>query len=41
MNIRKSGREGEGGLNDRVGVDFVQKEKIVSYGFGGDDVGRR
>lgn len=41
VNIRNSGREGEGGLNDRVGADFVQKEKITPGGFGGDDVGRR
>lgn len=41
VNIRNSGGEGEGGLNDRVGADFVQKEKIAPCGFGGDDVGRR
>lgn len=41
VNIRNSGRDGEGGLNDGVGADFVQKEKITPSGFGGDDVGRR
>lgn len=41
VNIRNSGREGEGGLNDSVGADFVQKEKITPSGFGGDDVGKR
>lgn len=41
VNIRNSGREGEGGLNESVGADFVQKEKITPSGFGGDDVGKR
>ncbi|KAH9331421.1 hypothetical protein KI387_003529, partial [Taxus chinensis] len=41
VHIKNSGKEGEGGLNERVGADFVHKEKVVPCGFGVDDVGRR
>ncbi|XP_026385423.1 phosphoacetylglucosamine mutase-like [Papaver somniferum] len=41
IQIRNSGREGEGVLNQGVGADFVQKEKIVPSGFGQIDVGKR
>lgn len=37
--VRNSG--GEGVLNDGVGADFVQKEKVTPYGFGPADVGIR
>ncbi|XP_071722352.1 phosphoacetylglucosamine mutase-like [Rutidosis leptorrhynchoides] len=39
MEVRNSGLEGEGELNERVGADFVQKEKVVPLGFGTEDVG--
>ncbi|KAI3892058.1 hypothetical protein MKX03_030892 [Papaver bracteatum] len=41
IQVRNSGREGEGILNQGVGADFVQKEKIVPSGFGQIDVGKR
>lgn len=37
--VRNSGKEGV--LNDGVGADFVQKEKVAPHGFGRSDVGRR
>ncbi|KAF8085414.1 hypothetical protein N665_0667s0011 [Sinapis alba] len=41
VEIRNTGREG-GVLNEGVGADFVQKEKVVPLGFGlKDDVGVR
>ncbi|KAF3790335.1 Phosphoacetylglucosamine mutase [Nymphaea thermarum] len=36
--VRNSGKEGEGLLNERVGADFVQKEKIAPLGFSPIDV---
>ncbi|KAM7258611.1 hypothetical protein ACFE04_014352 [Oxalis oulophora] len=41
IEVRNSGKEGEGELNDGVGADFVQKEKVVPQGFGDGDVGIR
>lgn len=41
IQVRNSGKEGEGVLNHGVGADFVQKEKIVPSGFGQIDVGKR
>ncbi|XP_022717269.1 phosphoacetylglucosamine mutase-like [Durio zibethinus] len=40
MEVRNFGKGG-GLLNDGVGADFVQKEKVVPRGFGSDDVGIR
>ncbi|XP_038880074.1 phosphoacetylglucosamine mutase [Benincasa hispida] len=40
IEIRNSGK-GEGVLNEGVGADFVQKEKIVPCSFGSQDVGIR
>ncbi|XP_022968702.1 phosphoacetylglucosamine mutase-like [Cucurbita maxima] len=40
IEIRNSGK-GEGVLNERVGADFVQKEKTVPCSFGSQDVGIR
>ncbi|XP_043715608.1 phosphoacetylglucosamine mutase isoform X1 [Telopea speciosissima] len=40
IQVHNSGKEG-GFLNDRVGADYVQKEKIVPCGFGPNDVGIR
>lgn len=40
IEIRNSGK-GEGVLNEGVGADFVQKEKIVPLGIGSQDVGIR
>ena len=40
IEVRNSGREG-GLLNEGVGADFVQKEKVVPSGFGSKDVGKR
>ncbi|KAL8088991.1 hypothetical protein AgCh_038663 [Apium graveolens] len=37
--VRNSGKEGV--LNDGVGADFVQKEKVTPHGFGPADVGIR
>lgn len=34
LTIRNKGEEGEGLLNDGVGADFVQKEKVPPQGFG-------
>ncbi|GJS09676.1 phosphoacetylglucosamine mutase [Tanacetum coccineum] len=39
VEIRNSGKEGV--LNEGVGADFVQKEKVVPQGFGPPDVGVR
>ena len=33
VHVRNSGSEGEGLLNDGVGADFVQKEKVPPRGF--------
>lgn len=41
IEVRNSGRRGEGVLNEKVGADYVQKEKVVPYGFGSNDVGIR
>lgn len=40
IEVWNSGREG-GVLNEGVGADFVQKEKVVPSGFGLQDVGIR
>lgn len=40
LEIRNTGRDG-GVLNESVGADFVQKEKVVPLGFGLNDVGMR
>lgn len=40
IEVRNSGKGG-GVLNEGVGADFVQKEKIVPSGFGSQDVGIR
>lgn len=40
IEIRNSGKEG-GVLNDGVGADYVQKEKVVPSGFSSKDVGKR
>ncbi|KAH0860577.1 hypothetical protein HID58_088838, partial [Brassica napus] len=40
VEIRNTGRDG-GVLNEGVGADFVQKEKVVPLGFGVKDVGMR
>ncbi|VVB15019.1 unnamed protein product [Arabis nemorensis] len=40
LEIRNTGRDG-GVLNEGVGADFVQKEKVVPLGFGSNDVGMR
>ncbi|KAL5551225.1 hypothetical protein UlMin_001401 [Ulmus minor] len=40
IEVRNSGREG-GVLNEGVGADFVQKEKVVPSGFGPQDFGIR
>lgn len=34
LTIRNKGEEGDGSLNDGVGADFVQKEKVPPQGFG-------
>ncbi|KAJ8631936.1 hypothetical protein MRB53_025272 [Persea americana] len=41
IQVRNSGKEGEGILNEGVGADYVQKEKVVPCGFGPNDVGIR
>ncbi len=42
LQVRNSGNEGGGLLNDGVGVDFVQKEKVLPHGFQlPADVGKR
>ncbi|XP_031474873.1 phosphoacetylglucosamine mutase [Nymphaea colorata] len=38
IQVRNSGKEGEGLLNERVGADFVQKEKVAPLGFSPIDV---
>ncbi|KAJ9684886.1 hypothetical protein PVL29_017059 [Vitis rotundifolia] len=40
IDVRNSGKEG-GVLNEGVGADYVQKEKVVPCGFGASDVGLR
>lgn len=40
IEVRNSGKEG-GVLNEGVGADYVQKEKVVPCGFGPNDVGLR
>ncbi|KAJ9707108.1 hypothetical protein PVL29_002203 [Vitis rotundifolia] len=40
IDVRNSGKEG-GVLNEGVGADYVQKEKVVPVGFGPSDVGLR
>lgn len=40
IEVRNTGLEG-GVLNEGVGADFVQKEKVVPHGFGPHDVGLR
>ncbi|KAK9927851.1 hypothetical protein M0R45_025017 [Rubus argutus] len=40
IEVRNSGKEG-GVLNEGVGADYVQKEKVVPCGFGSQDVGIR
>lgn len=40
IEVRNSGNEG-GVLNEGVGADYVQKEKVVPSGFGPNDVGIR
>lgn len=40
IEIRNYGEDG-GVLNEGVGADFVQKEKVVPNGFGSKDVGMR
>lgn len=39
LEIRNTGKEGI--LNEGVGADYVQKEKVAPQGFGPSDVGRR
>ncbi|XP_058085016.1 phosphoacetylglucosamine mutase [Magnolia sinica] len=41
IEVKNSGKEGEGILNEGVGADFVQKEKVVPCGFGSNDDGIR
>ncbi|KAK1305508.1 Phosphoacetylglucosamine mutase [Acorus calamus] len=41
IEVRNSGKEGEGILNEKVGADYVQKEKFAPLGFGPHDVGTR
>lgn len=41
VQVRNSGKDGEGILNEGVGADYVQKEKVVPSGFGSNDVGMR
>ncbi|KAL1195536.1 Phosphoacetylglucosamine mutase [Cardamine amara subsp. amara] len=40
LEIRNTGRDG-GVLNESVGADFVQKEKVLPLGFGSNDAGVR
>ncbi|KAE8703302.1 hypothetical protein F3Y22_tig00110472pilonHSYRG00282 [Hibiscus syriacus] len=40
IEVHNTGKGG-GLLNDGVGADYVQKEKVVPRGFGSDDVGIR
>ncbi|KAK1286086.1 Phosphoacetylglucosamine mutase [Acorus calamus] len=39
IEVRNSGKVGEGTLNEKVGADYVQKEKFAPLGFGPRDVG--
>ncbi|CAD6240554.1 unnamed protein product [Miscanthus lutarioriparius] len=41
INVRNSGKEGEGILNHMCGADFVQKERVTPHGFSSEDVGVR
>lgn len=41
INVRNSGKEGEGILNHMCGADFVQKERVTPHGFSHEDVGVR
>ncbi|KAK1262066.1 Phosphoacetylglucosamine mutase [Acorus gramineus] len=41
IEVRNSGKEGEGALNEKVGADYVQKEKFAPLGFGPHDAGTR
>lgn len=41
IEVRNLGRKGEGVLNENVGADHVQKEKVIPCGFGSDDMGIR
>ncbi|KAK1286839.1 Phosphoacetylglucosamine mutase [Acorus calamus] len=41
IEVRNSGKVGEGTLNEKVGADYVQKEKFAPLGFGPRDVGTR
>ncbi|GMY29822.1 phosphoacetylglucosamine mutase [Fagus crenata] len=40
IEVRNSGKDG-GVLNEGVGADYVQKEKVVPHGFGSQDLGIR
>ena len=40
IEVRNSGKDG-GVLNEGVGADYVQKEKVVPHGFSSQDVGIR
>ena len=40
IEVRNSSEDG-GVLNDGVGADYVQKEKVVPHGFGSKDAGIR
>lgn len=40
IEVRNTGKEG-GVLNEGVGADYVQKEKVVPNGFGSQDFGIR
>lgn len=40
IEVRNSGK-GMGILNEGVGADFVQKEKVVPDGFDSNDIGKR
>lgn len=41
IEVRNLGRKGEGVLNEKVGADYVQKEKVVPNGFSSIDIGVR
>ncbi|KAF6139643.1 hypothetical protein GIB67_033647 [Kingdonia uniflora] len=41
IEVRNSGKKGEGVLNEGVGADFVQKEKVIPHGFDSNDLGIR
>lgn len=40
LELRNYGK-GNGVLNEGVGADYVQKEKVVPTGFSGEDAGKR